>query len=89
MLNIHNFFQPFDQSVFIGSSRQYVYYTVFFLGDFGEHYLFQSYLPHLKLELFTINFVHLLILQGTFCQNFIIFLNQLNRLAFGSTGSSG
>ena len=30
----------------------------------------------------------LLIIQGTFCQNFIIFLNRFDWLAFGSTGSS-
>ena len=50
--------------------------------------LFWSYFPHPNLEPRTVFFYGLLILQGTFGQNFKIFLNQLNRLASGSAGSS-
>ena len=57
------------------------------VGYFGEHSsLFRSYLPYPDLEWCTVFFVGLLILQGTFYQNFIIFLNRMDWLASGSTG---
>ena len=76
MLKIHNLFQPLTNwfDWFVGAVRiQHC-----FLGDFGDHSsLFRSSLPHPNLELCTI-FFYLLIFQGTFCQNIIIFLNWLD-----------
>ena len=70
---------------FVGAVRIQHY----FLGDFCKHSsLFRSYLPHPNLELCTIFFC-LLILQGTFYQNFKNFLNRVDWLASDSTGSSG
>ena len=55
----------------------------------SEHLgLFWSYLPHPTLESCIVFFYGLFILQGTFYQNFKIFLNRLDQLASGSTGSS-
>ena len=75
----------------------------FFLNRFPKYQFRQNSLKHVRIRSTWAWFDHisliqprnsipffygLLILQGTFCQNFKIFLNRLNRLESGSTGSS-
>ena len=56
--------------------------------EFGAHGLVLIIFPSSELGTAHRFFYGLLLLQGTFGQNFKIFLNQLDRLASGSAGSS-
>ena len=87
--SLKNSMTKFENFLSIGLISGFQLKFIIGAGSNSEHpSLFWSYLPHLNSESHSVFFFGFLILQGTFFQNFKIFLSWLNRLASGSIVSS-